>query len=184
MAVKLKGKQWFSLIAPKFFGEKEIGQTISSISENLVGKKITLSVVELTNDLNKYYLKFRFRINSVNGNKAYTSFDGSECLQDYISRMVLRRIRRIDSVQNLVTKDKIKIRVKGLTIVSRKVKSSLEGKIREFVSNLVKESVENSTLDEFISRIISNQIKNRVIKEGRKIYPIRNFEIRKTEVLR
>ena len=182
MAVKLKGKQWFTILAPKYFGEKEIGKTISSTSETLVGKTVNISAVELTNDINKYYLKLKFKITSVDSDKAFTQFYGSECLQDYISRMVLHRIRRIDSIQDLTTTDNIKIRVKGFTIVSKKVKSSVAVKIREFVSELIKKQVEESTLEEFLQKMLSNEIKNKILREGRRIYPIRNFEVRRTEL--
>lgn len=182
MAVKLKGKQWFSIISPDVFGGREIGKTISSTPDTLKGKTINLNAVELTNDINKYYLKFKFKINSVEGDKAYTQFFGSECLQDYISRMVLKRIRRIDANQELTTKDNVKMRVKSLIIVSKKMKTSIASKIREVASTVVKKEVEDSTLAEFLDKMLSNEIKNKVLREGRKIYPIRNFEIRKTEV--
>lgn len=183
MAVKLKGKQWFTIISPEYFGGREIGKTISSIPEALIGKTVNLSAVEITNDINKYYLKLKFKITSVDGDKAFTQFYGSECLQDYISRMVLHRIKRVDSVQNLKTKDNIKIRVKGLTIIPKRAKSSIAVKIRQFVMEIVKNYVEKNTLEEFLQSLLSNEIKNRILKEGRAIYPIRNFEIRKTEII-
>ncbi len=160
-----------------------MGKTTANTPESLIGKTINLSAVELTNDINKYYLKLKFKINSVNGDKAFTQFYGSECLQDYISRMVLHRIRRIDSVQDLTTTDKVKLRVKGLTIVSKRVKSSITVKIREFVAGVMKKEVEESTLDEFLQKMLSNEIKNKILREGRRIYPIRNFEVRKTEII-
>ena len=183
MAVKLKGKQWFAILAPKYFDEMEMGKTISSAPEALVGKTVNISAVELTNDINKYYLNLKFKIISVDGDKAFTRFYGSECLQDYISRMVLHRIRRIDSIQDITTSDKIKMRVKGLVIVSKKVKSSVAVKIRQFVSELIKKQVEDSTLEEFLQEMLSNELKNKILREGRRIYPIRNFEVRKTEII-
>lgn len=181
---KAKGKEWFIIIAPKIFEEKEIGKTLASEPENLLNKIISLSAVDITNDLNKYYLKFKFRIVKIDGNKAIAEFDGSECLQDYISRMVLRRIRRIDTIQDLKTKDGIAIRVKVLTTISKKATSSIEKTIRDYVSKLVGKEVESLTLDEFLRRMISNELKTKVLKDVRKIYPVRNFEIRKTEIIR
>lgn len=185
MAVKkAKGKEWFTIVAPKIFEEKEIGKTLASEPENLLNKTLSLSAIDLINDLSKYYLKFKFRITKLDGNRAMTEFDGSECTQDYISRMVLRRIRRIDVVQDLKTKDGIKIRVKALTTISKKARSSVEKTVREFISKLVRIEVENSTLNEFLKRMTSNELKTEVLKEARKIYPVRNFEIRKTEIIR
>lgn len=182
MAVKLKGKQWFTILSPKYFGEREMGRTISAVPDALIGKTVNLSAIELTNDINKYYLKLKFKITSVDGDKAFTKLCGSEILQDYISRMVLHRIRRIDSVQDLVTSDKVRIRVKGMTIVSKKMNSSISATIRQFVSDMIRKQVEDSTLDEFIEKMLSNEIKSKILRDGRRIYPIRNFEIRKTEV--
>lgn len=185
MAVrKAKGKEWFTIVAPKIFEEKEMGKTLASEPENLLNKTLSLSAIDLINDLSKYYLKFKFRITKLDGNRAITEFDGSECMQDYISRMVLRRVRRIDVVQDLKTKDGTKIRVKVLTTISKKATSSVEKTVREFISKLVRVEVENSTLHEFLKRMISNELKTKVLKEARKIYPVRNFEIRKTEIIR
>lgn len=180
---KVRAKDWFTIIAPKIFNEKEIGKTLTAKSESLIGKSLSLSAVELTNDFSKYYLKFSFRINRIDGDKAYTELSGLECLRDYISRMVVRRVRRIDEIQDLITKDNVKIRVKSLGIVTRRVKSSIEVKIREFIHQTIKKEVESMTLEEFIKKLVANEIKTNILKFGRRIYPIRNFEVRKVEII-
>lgn len=180
---KTKAKEWFTIIAPKMFDEREIGKTMVAEGEALIGRRITLSLLEFTEDISKYHMKITFKIKRIEGNKAFADFDGSECLRDYISRMVLRRVRRIDTIQDLETKDKIKIRFKGLAIASKKINSNVEKMVRKRIEELIKEEVENSSLDELVKKIINNDIKNKILKEARKVYPIRNFEVRKTEVL-
>ena len=181
---KGKAKKWFSIISPKVFGEIEIGKTLASEPENLIGRRLTISAIEVTNDLRKYYLKLSFRITRVEGENAYTEFDGSECTRDYISRMIVRRVRRIDTVQDVVTKDGVKIRVKCIIVVHKKAKTSITKTIRKKVEELIEEIVKNSTLDDFVKGLINDEIKKRIVAEIRKIYPIRHFEIRKTEVKR
>lgn len=183
MIKKAKEKEWFTIVLPKIFGEKEIEETPSQDVNNVVGRTFEVNLMELTNDMSKYYIKFMFKVKNVEGKKAFAEFIGSECLRDYISRMVLKKSRRIDTIQNLKTKDGKMIRVKGLAIASRKMKSSIEKSVRNKISELIKNEVENSTLYEFVEKIISGDIKSKILKEGRKIYPIRNFEIRKTEVM-
>lgn len=184
MAVKkAKAKQWFTVVAPKIFDEKEIGTTLTFTPENLIGKNISLSAIELTDDMSKYYLKLNFKITRLEGNRALTEFYGSECMNDYVSRMVVRHIRRIDTVQDLTTKDGVKIRVKTLATISKKATSSVEVKFREFVSTRMKDIVENLTFEDFVKKMIANEIKARVLKEGRRIYPVRNFEIRRTQLI-
>ena len=108
MAKKAKGKRWYTVVAPKMFGKVEIGKTITDDPEKLMGRKISVSLMTLLNDFRKYYMKFTFRVISIDGEQATTEFDGSKCVRDYISRMVRRRSRRVDTIQDLVTKDGVK----------------------------------------------------------------------------
>jgi small subunit ribosomal protein S3Ae len=181
---KAKTKDWYTIVAPKYFNEKEIGKTLASEPELLIGRRIVVSAVDLTNNFNKYYLKLIFRIHKIDGNKALAEFDGSECLRDYISRMVLRRVRRIDTVQDFVTKDGVKIRIKGLAVIGRRVKSSIQENVKRQIESMLKSMVEGLSFEELVKKIISDEIKNRILQEAKRIYPVRYFEIRKTEVLR
>lgn len=44
--------------------------------------------------------------------------------------------------------------------------------------------MEASTLDEFLEKMLNDDIKAKVISDARRIYPIRNFEVRKTETIK
>ena len=180
---KGKAKEWYSLIAPRLFGESEIGRTMASDPDKLAGRRISLSLIEVANNPSKFYMKFTFKVKKVDGTKAFVDFDGSEILHDYISRMILRHVRRIDTVQDLTTKDGVKIRVKGLAIISRRIKSSIAGKIRNQIREMMKEGVENSSFEDFVEKIMTDEIKMTILRTARRTYPVRNFEIRKTEIL-
>jgi len=88
----------------------------------------------------------------------------------------------VDTVQDLETKDGKKIRVKTITILPRRVKSSIQTAARNKIRGMIKAEVESSILEEFVEKMLNNDIKDRVFREVSVIYPIRNFEIRKTEV--
>lgn len=180
---KSKAKEWYSIIGPKLFGSKELGRAMVTDPEHLVGRKINVSLLELMNNFNKFYVKFTFKVTKVDGTNAYAEFSGSEVLRDYISRMVLKRIRRIDTVQDLETKDKRKIRVKGLAIISKKVKSTIEKIIRSQIKENLKDAVAQADFDDFVMLLTTDELKMKILHEARKIYPVRNFEIRKTEVV-
>lgn len=180
---KAKTKEWYSIISPQIFGENEVGKTMAADSEQLMGRKIILNVIELVENTDKFFMKVSLKVKKIDGKNLYTEFDGTEYMRDYISRMILRRIRRVDVIEDLKTKDGIKLRVKGLVIISRRVKSTIQKSIRSDVKKLIKKEVESSTLEDFINGIISDDIKQRTLSQIRKIYPVRNFEIRKTELL-
>lgn len=183
MPKKLKGKEWYILVAPKIFKEKVIGETPVGDPKTLIGRKVDAYLINLIDDLSKYYLKFYFKVNDIKENKAHTEFAGLECLRDYISRLIRYGIKRIDTIQDLTTKDEKKIRVKTITITSKKMKKNVEAGLKKFVEEKFKKEVESSKLDEFIEKIINDTIKNSIINEGSKIYPIRAFEVRKVERL-
>jgi len=183
MAKKLKGKEWYVLIAPKLFNEKEIGETPVGDPKTMIGRKVDVHLINLIDDLSKYYLKFHFKVKEIKGEKAYTEFAGFECLRDYISRMIRYGIKKIDTVQDLTTSDKVKLRVKTVTITSKKMKKNVEIELKKFVEEKMKKNVETNKLDEFIEKTIKDTFKNSIIDEGSKLYPIRTFEISKVERL-
>jgi small subunit ribosomal protein S3Ae len=181
---KTKVKEAYTIISPKAFGEKEIGVTFASEPKQLIDRRVILSALELTDNMNKYYLKFLFRIKRVEGEKAFTEFDGSECLQDYISRMVVRRVKRVDIIQDIPTKDGVKLRVKSICILPRGAKESVKLSVSKKIKEMVEKEIGSKSLDDFVKDLISDGIKSKILKEARKIYPVRNFEFRKVEVLR
>lgn len=184
MAKKTKGKKWYTIVAPDMFGKVEIGRTLTDDPDKIIGRKISVSLMNLLNDFRKYYIKFSFVVVSIDGMNALTEFDGSETMRDYVSRLVRRRSRRVDTIQDLVTKDGVNIRVKSLAIIPRQVKTSVKDTVRNSIREIVKNEVERSTLESLLKRIISDDIKHRILRESSRIYPVRSFEIRKTEILR
>lgn len=180
-----KGKrEWYTILAPSYFGNKKIGETLAYDPKYVVGRKFTVSAMDLVNDISKYYLKLTFLITEVDGKVAKTEFDGSECLQDYIARMVIRRVARVDVVQNLVTKDGKKIRVKSLAILARKPSRAVKREVRKRIKDEIENIMKECTLADFVMGMLDERWKKKLSKEIRKIYPLKNFEIRKTEVLK
>lgn len=180
---KVKRKKWFTIVAPPLFKEKIVGETPASEEKSLLGRIVEIGAPYVTGDYEKYYIKFKFKINKVSGEKAHTTFYGFECLRDYISRLVQKRTRRVDVIQDVTTKDGTKLRIKSVAITNRIVKSSIMKRLRTFIHENVGREVENSTLDKFLEKVLSNYIKNKIQKNGSKIYPIRHFEIRRVDVL-
>jgi len=182
MAKKMRGKEWYTILAPELFNNKSIGETPVGDPKTLIGRKIDVNAVNLVDDMSKYYLKFYFKINNIDDGKVYTEFAGFECLRDYISRSIRYGIRKIDTIQDIKTKDGNNIRVKSVTITSKKIKKNVEINLKKFIEDKIRTEIESIDLDKFIEKSITNSIKRSVLKEGGKIYPIRVFEIRKVEV--
>jgi small subunit ribosomal protein S3Ae len=183
MPVK-KVKEWVKVLAPKAFEEKEIGKLLVSEEKNSIGRRIIVNALELVNNPNKYYLNFFFRVFKIENGVAYTEFDGFECTRDYISRMVLHKVKRMDLIQDIPTKDGVKLRVKSLLVAQKGIGEKCKKLMKKKAAEMILDFVQNSTVRDFLSKIMNDELKNRIFQELRKIYPLRYFEIRKVEVLR
>ena len=55
MAKKIKGKDWYTIIAPKIFQEKVLGETPGDDVKKVINRSVEVPLVLLTNDMSKYY---------------------------------------------------------------------------------------------------------------------------------
>ncbi len=182
MVSKLKGKEWYQIVAPSFFGDFVIGETMAMDPKQLKGRVIETSLTDITGDPNKYYLKFYFKIEDVNGKKAITRFFGHDCTKDFLARIVRRRSNRID-INNVVNLKDNKMRIKSIAITNRVVSEEIDTKIRKCISDFTEENVSKMKTEEFIREVIDGKLQQKIRKIVSKIYPLKNFEFRKTEVM-
>ncbi|MDT7858689.1 MAG: hypothetical protein RQ930_01410 [Candidatus Aenigmarchaeota archaeon] len=176
-----KTKVWLKLITPEFLGRKEVGEIPANEPEAAKGRRVIISAIDVLGDFNKYYLKFIFKVGKVDNEYAYLYFDGLECTRDYIARMIRRKVDRTDLVVDKVTKDGIVLRIKTIC-VTRKVPRGIRKKIRKKIDEILNKEVKDSTMDNFILKVLSDDFKNSIISSLNKIYPVKHFEFRKIEV--
>ncbi|MCX8179645.1 MAG: hypothetical protein N3E38_02860 [Candidatus Aenigmarchaeota archaeon] len=182
MARKIKGKDWYNILAPKIFEEKVLGETPADDVKKVINRTLEVPLVLLTNDMGKYYVKAKMKIVKVENQNAYTELFGLECMRDYMARMIRHRVTRIDTVQKLETKDGKKIVIKSIIVTNKRVTAGVESKIKKFVEEFIAKTVSENTLDEIVTKILKDVIKQKILKDGSKIYPLKFFEIRKLEV--
>ena len=63
---KLKGKEWYQIVTPKFLGEVVIGETPALDASNLPGRTIETSLTDITGDISRYYVKLFFKVSEIN----------------------------------------------------------------------------------------------------------------------
>jgi len=88
-------KKWYQIVAPKMFDEKPLAETLAAEPEQLIGRTIEVSLMNLTKDYSRFYMKMLFQVERVEGDIAYTKFVGHDVMRDRIYRMVQRRVRRV-----------------------------------------------------------------------------------------
>jgi small subunit ribosomal protein S3Ae len=181
MASKLKGKEWFQIYVPKMFGDIVIGETMAIDPQNIMGRVVEASMTDISGDPSKYYLKFFFKVNEIKDGKAQTTLRGHDCTRDYISRIVRTRTTRIDT-NEIVDLTDVKLRVKTISISNRAVSNNIASALRKGLQELVKSELSKMSYEQFMQGMIEGSIQSRIRKSISKVYPLRQFEFRKTEV--
>ncbi len=179
MAVK---KQWYEIVAPKMFEEKTIGETTTIDSKRLVGRTIQVSIMDLSAEYAKFYLKMELQISSVVGSKAYTKLIGHDVLRERIHRMVQRHSRRVDVVQDVKLDDGTSARLKTIFILPMRVNTSIKNKCRAKAKETINSFVVGKNFEDIMKSIISSDLQNSVKKAVNQIYPVSTIEVRKSKL--
>jgi ribosomal protein S3AE len=75
------------------------------------------------------------------------------------------------------------MRIKSIAITNRVVSEEIDTKIRKCISDFTEENVSKMKTEEFIREVIDGKLQQKIRKIVSKIYPLKHFEFRKTEVL-
>ena len=183
MAKTLAQKDWYKIVAPDIFDNKEISQTPADSSENLEGRQVKVELKKLLPKTDKYYMDVYLKLDEVKGDRVSTKLAGHECSRQYVSRLVRRNSDRIDLVEDYETDDGKDVRVKMIAITLKKVNSSIEKKLRKKIAEVVEEKIEGKNFDEFMDSVFSNEVQKEIYNEVKQIYPLRTVEFRKTELI-
>lgn len=176
-------KQWFTVIAPEAFGEKEVGETVADVPEKLEGRTIETTYGDLSGDMSKQNTKLKFKIERPAGDKAYTSFMGHSLTSDYVGSLVKRRTSRVDVTVDVLTQDGYKVRVKPIMFTTRQCRDSHKSELRDIATRVIEEHARTTKFDPFIKSLVDGSLASEIYNQGREIYPLRRTEIRRSEVV-
>ena len=177
-----KAKSWFKVHVPDNLGKTYIGDTIANDAESVVGRIMTATLGEITNDYAKQHMKMSFKIANVTGDSAYTEFVGHEVTRDYLRSLVKRRSSRIDCIVPVTTKDNKKVRLTICCYTFARANISQEHAIRNAIMQAVAVQAQAWDLNTLLSGIVSGEISRDLFKAVKTIYPTRRVEIIKSRV--
>ncbi len=180
---QLKGKEWYTLKAPEMFGGGNIGEIPASTEEAVVGRTVESGATDLHGSSKKYYFKIRMKVDEVDGNTCSLKFMGHDCSRDYITRIVRKNSKRVDEVTRVETEDGVKMRVKTICATIKPVGASKQTSLRKKIDEVLKEEASGMNTEKFVKDMLMNKLQNKLKKELDKIYPLREVEFRKTEVV-
>jgi small subunit ribosomal protein S3Ae len=177
-----KAKSWFKVHVPDNLGKAYIGDTIANDAESVVGRIMTATLGEITNDYAKQHVKMSFKIQNVTGDSAYTEFVGHEVTRDYLRSLVKRRSSRIDCIVPVTTKDNKKVRLTVCCYTFARANISQEHAIRNAITQSVAAQAQAWDLTTLLNGIVSGEISRDLFKAVKTIYPTRRVEVIKSKV--
>jgi small subunit ribosomal protein S3Ae len=180
---KWRGKAWYMVVAPPFFGNVELGALPAEEPEQLIGRVVEATIYDITSDFSHQYLKMFFQINELDGKTARTLFKGHEYSRDYLRSLVRRRTTKVDGLFNLTTKDGYKLRVAVSALTLSRVKTSQEKLIRDMMAKIIDEKAAVLTLDQFVQEMVLGKIASDVYNKAKKVAPLRHVGIRKSKLI-
>lgn len=181
---KWKSKIWLTVHAPRALGSVPIASIPANSSEAAIGRVVETTLFDIfKDDPSNYSIKLYFKIVNVDGTDAYTIFKGHEYAREYLRNLIRRGSSMVDCINNYTTRDGYKVRIFVVAFTKNRINSSRKHAIRMAAHKILSERVPKLTYDQFIHEILVGDLKEMILREAKKIYPIRHLGIRKTKLL-
>lgn len=180
---KFKRKKWYSLLAPRTFENKLMGQTPAEKSGLVVGRIVKMSVDDIIGQRKLRHITAKFRVKEVKEGNAFTEIIGFEVNHSYLRRMIRRRISKIDAVVTATTKDGRKMRVTVVAISSRRVEKKKEKAVRKIINETLSSEIPKNNFDQLIQEMIFGVMSAKIIKNAKDIDRLRKLEIIKARLM-
>ena len=179
---KWRGKAWYTVVSPPYFGGVELGAIPADDPSKLVGRIVDATLYDITNDFAHQYLKMYFRVADVEGKTAQTIFRGHEYSRDYLRSLVRRRTTRVDGIFSVTTTDDYGLRLAVSVFTLKRIKTSQEQEIRAVMRKNVEEKASSLTFGQFVQELVLGKIASEIYNEAKKIAPLRHVGIRKSKL--
>jgi len=171
------------VVAPKFFNEKELGLTFAKEPSQLVGRSVSTSMRDITGKMNMQNTTVKFMTNSVRGNKVTTFLYETLLNRGYLRRLTRRKRSKVESIVDVITQDKQRVRVKINVFTFRRVTTSQKTALRQIAAAEMSKLALVKNYADFMQEIIYGKITMGISRKCKVISPVKRVEIRKTERL-
>ena len=183
---KWRSKHWFKVRAPGLFQHVELGETMASEPEQVIGRTLETTLQELSGgaDIGKAHIKLRFQVVRISGeNVAESRFIGHELTSDYVRRLARRKRSKIDTSLPVTTKDGVQIILKPVAVGEQRLQTRLRAELRHRLRELLTQEAAQRTAPEFVREMLQGEL-GKLLAHGLKtLYPLKKIEIRSSVVL-
>ncbi|MDP7180248.1 MAG: hypothetical protein QF824_03185 [Candidatus Woesearchaeota archaeon] len=176
--LKVKHKKWFQIIAPKLLRENPLGETLANEPNELIGKTVSVNLMNLINDSKKQNINIKFQIKSIKEDKALTEIIGYEIIPASLKRLIRKGKKRVDISFICHTSDNKRIRVKPILLIKITTKGSTETSLRKETVDFLTKTLKKSSYEDILNGLVSHKLQSFLKSHLRKIYPLGICEIR------
>jgi small subunit ribosomal protein S3Ae len=182
--VSFKDKEWYTVIAPKSFDFKPIGEIVG-MENNITGRTIETLLYDFSNRYEDISLKLKFKIVQVNqeAKQAQSVFLGHSYTNDYVRSLIGRGSSKIQTIINLSTKDEYVYRLTIICTTINRARSSQQIIIRKIMREILKEFAKTLNHEKFITGMIYSEFTNQIVRIAKTIYPLSNCAIIKCKLV-
>jgi ribosomal protein S3AE len=180
---KVIKKEWHAILAPKLFQNAVLGESYVYDSEQMIGKSVTMNLMNLTNDVKRQNININFKITGVQNGKGVTDVVGYYMVQSSIKRMIRKNIRKLILSFPCKTSDNKNLRIKPLLITRSATTGSVATKMRKHVQDFILKYVSGITYDNLINDLVNHKLQVSLRKMMNVIYPLRVCEIKSMEIV-
>ena len=180
---KWRGKSWYKVVSPPYFGGVVLGAVPAEEPKGLIGRVVGATLYDITDDFSHQYMKMYFQVTDVEGKTAYTVFKGHEYSRDYLRSLVRRRTTRIEGLYNVTTKDGYQLRLAVSAFSLTRIKTSQQHAVRTIMKRIVEEKAKVLTFNQFVQEAVLGKIASDIYNEAKKTAPLRHVGVRKTKLV-
>jgi len=195
-------KQWYKIQSPPTVANsvqvgwtpvnKTAGTKLSK--DSLLGRVCEVSYADIKEDQTGFaYKKIKMQVEEVKGSALYTSFYGLNIIKEKLYQFLRKRMSLIDVVADVRTADGYILRVLITTFTARKqnqakintyAKTSQVRAIRKAFVKYIARRASKSNIADLAQNIISDDVSQKLLEKGKKIFPLSHVMVRKVKVLK
>lgn len=181
---KKRKKLWYQIVAPKIMNNEFLGETNVYDKDQIPGKTLRLNLSTVTNNMKKQSMNVSFQVLTVVDNKAITTITGTALTNAFLKRLVRRGRDKVDDSFTVKTKDQKVVRIKPFITTMNRTSKAVNSKIRLAARKILAVQLKNKGYEEFFNDIINLRLQKEIKESLSKIYPIKSFDIRKSQLLK
>ncbi len=176
IVLKKKKKKWVSILAPKNFGGKELGESLVIDSQELKGKRLKISLSHLNKGKNPN-IKAIFEVKNIVEGNGICEAVGYYILNSYARRIVKKGKSKISKTLKLKTKDDINVVLKVVMITRKKITRGRSRYVDDELNKFLIEKIGKNSFDQNLDSIMNYSFQKNVKEHMKKVYPVGGFEI-------